>query len=415
MTCSGGDSAQGADESQRRELELPEFAPDTVARLEEVLPTAATAANPLDYTAMIWGDREALAELVRIVGEDPSIDEVLVFYDEPHGMTGAPAESWGAVRDGIMMGAHRSPVPTLVSSTLPELLADASAWRFIEAGIPAIAGLRTGIRAAESIAEPAPAAERAQRLRSIASAAASVPQHARGDGEWLSEHATKAILRDHGIAVVDGRLVCNVDDAVRALDELGGRIVLKLNAALVQHKTELGGVELAIDTPERARSAYQRLAALASDYGDDAGVLAERMASGSVELIVAAHTDGVVPAVIIGLGGIWTEILDDVVVIPLPADAERVQQGLRSLRGAALLTGARGRGPADIAAVASLASALGELLLAEPLEVVECNPVFVGSAGEGALAVDATARRRASVGPADAAIDAQLSAAREVS
>lgn len=344
---------------------------------------------------MIWGEREALAELVRIVGEDPSIDEVLVFYDEPQGMTGAPADSWGEVRDGIIDGAHRSPVPTLVSSTLPELLDDASAWRFIQAGIPAAAGLRTGVRCAVAMAEAAPSAWRAARLRAISGAAAAIPRPTRGDGVWLSEHAAKELLRGHGVAVVEGRLVADSDDAVAALSELGGRIVMKLSAALVQHKTELGAVELGIDTPELARAAFARLAVLAGDYGDDARVLAERMAPATFELLVAAHTDGIVPAVVIGLGGIWTEVLDDVVVVPLPADPERVARGLRSLRGAALLTGARGREPADIAAVAALASAVGEILLEHQLDVLECNPVFVGSAGEGAIAVDATARRRA--------------------
>ncbi|MGZ4299649.1 MAG: CoA-binding protein, partial [Solirubrobacteraceae bacterium] len=98
MTCSGGDSAQGADEAQQLGLELPELSPQTQARLAELLPSAATVANPLDYTAMIWGDVQALGELVRALGEDPAIGQVLVFYDQPHGLTGAPAESWRAVR-----------------------------------------------------------------------------------------------------------------------------------------------------------------------------------------------------------------------------------------------------------------------------------------------------------------------------
>ncbi len=73
MTCSGGDSAQGADEAQQLGIELPELAPQTVRRLQELLPGAATAANPLDYTAILWGDRGALAELVRTLGKDPGV------------------------------------------------------------------------------------------------------------------------------------------------------------------------------------------------------------------------------------------------------------------------------------------------------------------------------------------------------
>ncbi|MGH2916813.1 MAG: CoA-binding protein, partial [Solirubrobacteraceae bacterium] len=148
MTCSGGDSAQGADEAARLGLALPSLAAATRARLAELLPFAATVANPLDYTAMIWGEEEALAELVRALGEDPEIGQVLVFYDQPAGLTGAAEESWAAVRRAIVLGAARSPAMTVVSSTLPELLDDGAAAELHGAGVPAAAGLRTGLRCA---------------------------------------------------------------------------------------------------------------------------------------------------------------------------------------------------------------------------------------------------------------------------
>jgi len=411
MTCSGGDSAQGADETHSSALALPRLHPHTTDRLADLLPSAATAANPLDYTAMIWGDREALAELVNAVGEDPSIDQVLVFYDEPHGMIGASKESWGAVRDGIIEGARRSPVPTIVSSTLPELLDDASAWRFIEAGIPAVAGLRTGVLCAAALAAAPPSGEHARRLRSISAAARALSGHSPDDGadltpdddadetreiaRWLSEHDSKELLRGAGIPVVDGRTVQDADDALAAFGQLGPRIAMKLSAPSVQHKSDLGGVLLGLDSPQAVRDAYSRLSAIALEYGEGAAVLAERMAPAGFELLVAAHTDGIVPAVVVGLGGIWTEILDDVAVVPLPADADRVENALRSLRGASLLTGGRGREPVDIAAVAKLAADAGRLLLERRLALVECNPVFVRARGEGAVAVDASIRLRA--------------------
>ena len=100
MTCSGGDSAQGADAAEALGIDLPELSEKTCARLAELLPPAATVGNPLDYTAMIWGDSARLGELVEIVGEDPAIDQVLVFYDQPAGLEGAVEASWRAVREG---------------------------------------------------------------------------------------------------------------------------------------------------------------------------------------------------------------------------------------------------------------------------------------------------------------------------
>ena len=94
MTCSGGDSAQGADEAERLGLDLPALAGSTLTRLEAVLPSAATAANPLDYTAMLWGEPEPLGELVRILGDDPGVGQVLVFYDQPAGLA-APSRRRG--------------------------------------------------------------------------------------------------------------------------------------------------------------------------------------------------------------------------------------------------------------------------------------------------------------------------------
>ena len=136
MTCSGGDSAQGADEADRHGLLLPVFAQGTRDRLGKLLPPAATVGNPLDYTAMIWGDSEALSELVVAVSEDPEIGQVLVFYDQPAELTDAVESSWRAVREGIIAGGQRGPAPTMVCATLPELLDDEAAWGFSACGHP---------------------------------------------------------------------------------------------------------------------------------------------------------------------------------------------------------------------------------------------------------------------------------------
>jgi acyl-CoA synthetase (NDP forming) len=388
MTCSGGDSAQGADEAAQLGLELPALAPRTQARLAELLPSAATVANPLDYTAMIWGDVQALGELVRALGDDPGVGQVLVFYDQPHGMTGAPAESWRAVREGVMLGATLTDVPVMVSSTLPELLDDAAAAEFAAAGVPAAAGLRTGLRCAAAGLEAGAAAD-GERLRAIARAAHGSGAN-RPAGGWLPEHEAKELLRGAGVAVPCGLVVDGEDEAVAAWRELDGPVALKLSAARVQHKTELGAVALGLDSEHGVRHGHRRMVALADAH--DGVVLVERMAPAGVELIVAAHTDGVVPALIIGLGGIWTELLGDVAVIPLPADAARIERAMGTLRGAPLLLGARGRDGVDVPAAARLAERVGALLLDRGLTTVECNPVLVGEPRAGAVAVDAAIR-----------------------
>lgn len=382
LTCSGGDSALAADECEHMRLALPALGEDTTLRLRELLPDAATIGNPLDYTALIWGEANTLRDLIATVGEDAAVDGALVFYDQPAGIEGAVEESWSAVREGIHAGAQLSPVPTMVASTLPELLDDAAAARFIEAGIPAISGLRTGLVCAAALRRGAgdPA-----RLREIA-AVAGRPRSKANGRPALSEHEAKQLLRNAGVPVVEGRVAVSEDDAARALDELGAPLALKLSAPSLLHKSELGALVLDLASADDVRAAHRRLSELAID---GAAVLVERMAVPGVELLVAARRDGVVPCLVVGLGGIWTELHEDAAVVALPASAERVEAALRSLRGAPLLTGGRGRTPLDIAAAARLAAGVGELLLEADLSLIELNPVFVHE--QGAVAVDAVA------------------------
>jgi acetyl-CoA synthetase len=384
LTCSGGDSALAADECERIGLRLPAFEAATGARLRELLPLAATVGNPLDYTALIWGEVETLRDIVVAAGSDPGIDQLLVLYDQPVGIEGAPGESWSNVREGIHAGAAASPVPVALASTLPELLDDEAAARFAAAGIPPVAGLRTGLTCVAALRQPP---GDAVRLREIGAAAA---RRAAGSGDgWLAEHEAKQLLRAARLPVVEGRLVEDEDDAVAALAELGGAVALKLSAPGLLHKSELGGLALNLDSEPDVRAAHRRLAALEIE---GASVLAERMSAPGVELLVSARTDGVVPALVVGMGGLWTEAYDDVAIVPLPAEPERVEAALRGLRGAGLLTGARGRAAVNLAAVAELAAGVGALLLEGDLELIELNPVLVHA--NGPIAVDAIAQRR---------------------
>jgi acetyl-CoA synthetase len=392
VTCSGADCAVGGDEAERVGVELPPLGAATVARLRELLPSAATVANPLDYTALVWGDTATLRDTIATVGADAAIDQVLVLYDQPADVDGWSAQSWSDVREGIVQGAAESAAPVLVAATLPELLDDASAADFGARGIPAACGLREGLLCARALQPgPAPAAI-ARRMRAIGHAAsgAGVSVGANGGGRWLAEHEAKALLRGAGVAVVPGRAAADEDDAVAAAGELGWPVALKRSVAGLRHKTEAGALALGVADEHTLRREYRRLA----DGGGGGVVLVESMAAGAVELLVAARRDAVVPALVIGLGGTWAELFDDAAVVPLPASAERVAEAIRALRGAPLLCGGRGRPELDVAAAARIAAAAGAALLSRGLELVELNPVLVGR--HGALALDAVARESGS-------------------
>ena len=169
LTCSGGDSGVAADTAGRLGLRLPVLRPETQAELTALLPRAATVANPLDYTALVWGERERIAGLVRAVGSDPGIDQLLLFYDEPRDLEPSLREGWDAVRHGLADGAAGIGAAAIVASTLPELLPDSVAEDFLARGVPAVAGLRTALACAAALQRPPGDPE---RMREIAAAAA---------------------------------------------------------------------------------------------------------------------------------------------------------------------------------------------------------------------------------------------------
>ena len=383
VTCSGGDAATGADVATALGIDLPPLHPDTVSALEGLVPAAATIGNPLDYTALIWGDVELIANIVATTGDDPGLGQVVAYYDQPQDMDPASADEWERTLDGIALGAQRSTAGVVVASTLPDTLPEPDVLRLLDQGVPAVWGLRTGLVVADALRRPA---GDPRRLAQIATAADGRTQ----PGRWLAEHEAKSLLQAHGIPVPDGRVVIDVDDAVSVADGIGYPVAAKLSAPDLQHKSDIGALALGLSDAAAVRDAYSRLRRVPGHERDD--VLVEAMAQPGVELLVAAHRDGVVPALVVALGGIWVEVVSDAAVVPLPAAPERVERALRGLRTAAVLTGGRGGVAVDLAAVSHLAAAVGDLLIRERLALVELNPVI--ATADGAVAADAVVRRQ---------------------
>jgi acetate---CoA ligase (ADP-forming) len=389
LTCSGGDSGVAADEAQRVGASLPELAPATRDRLAELLPEAATIGNPLDYTALIWGQTDLLREIVATVGDDPGIDQLLMLYDHPHGLAAGSAASWAAVRAGLIAGASETRAASLVASTLPDLIDEEASRELTARGVPAIAGLRTALACAQAVRMPRGDAARLRAIAATAEAARAGSGVSAADG-WLDEVDAKRVLAEGGVAVPDGGVADDASESVRLAQELGGPVALKLSSPAIQHKSDSGGLALGLQSDSEVREAHARL--LDSAATPDARVLVERMVKPGAEVLVGARADAMVPALAVGLGGIWTEVLDDVAIVPLPADPGRVEEAIRSLRGAALLTGGRGREPLDVGALAATAARVGELLLEHRLALLELNPVVVHA--KGCVALDALGRLR---------------------
>ncbi len=413
LTCSGGDSGVAADLAEARGLELPELAAPTRERLAAVLPSAATVANPLDYTSMLWDDHAALEEIAAAVSSDPAIDQLLLLFDQPRGLDPEIAADWERVKRALLAGAARGDAATILGSTLPELLDPEGSGELAAAGVASAAGLGAAIACAAALRTP-PADPK--RLREIAAATESGrdgapagnggvagseagadrgrPGSGAGRGPAsglegrLGEAEAKQMLAAAGLGVPEGAVAVDIAGAVDAAREIGLPVALKLSSPSLLHKTEAGALALDLRDEDEVREAAARLLALPE--AADATLLVERMAGEGIELIFAVRRDGVVPALLVGTGGIWAEALDDVAIVPLPASPARVERALRGLRAAPLLTGARGRPAVDLAAAARFGSRLGELALEHDLDLLEVNPALASP--RGCVALDAVAR-----------------------
>lgn len=390
LTCSGGDSGIAADLAERIGLDLPALSPDTMKRLGGLLPEEATPGNPLDYTSILWTETGILSEIVATVGADPMVDQLLLFHDHPAGLRPEHEEEWGEVRRALAEGAVRSGTGAIFASTLPDLISEDGMTELAEIGIPVVGGIPAALAAALASRRPPGDPE---FLREIARVAASTPgkQALKGEaGRWLSEAASKSLLFERGLPIPLGGTGADFDECLAIAERLGFPVALKLSGPGIQHKSDIGAMRLGLENALELEQSCADLLSLPQAEG--AELLVEVMSPPGVELIVSARGDGVVPALVIGLGGVWTELLQDVVVLPLPAGRDRIIEAIRGLRGATLLTGGRGEEPVDLEAVAGLAEATGRLLIEENLSLIELNPVI--SRPDGCVAADAVARSK---------------------
>lgn len=212
-----------------------------------------------------------------------------------------------------------------------------------------------------------------------------------GERDLLLPEALEA-LAHYGIATAAGVMAASSAEAQAAAERLGYPVAIKIVAEQVSHKSDLGGVQLNLCNGVAVAEAYTTMLSLLEQALPGArprGVLVQPMVSGGVELIVGGRQDRQFgPLVLVGLGGIFTELLRDVVVRVAPITAREALEMIEQLRGAEILHGARGRPGADIAAVVETVMRAAQLLHDCPdIQELDINPlkVFAGNAGVCAL------------------------------
>ncbi|HEY1573718.1 MAG TPA: acetate--CoA ligase family protein [Pseudonocardiaceae bacterium] len=371
VTPSGGASEIIADRAEQEGLVLPEFAPHTVAALAEILPDFATVQNPLDVTGYVVVDRSILPRALRVVADDPGIDEVMLLSDLPRYEPPLPAESLAYFRAAASIIQH-SPRPVVVVSNVLTDISEFGRTVQREAGYPYVmGGIEHGMTAIG-------AAVRWAEHRTGEPAPEPVPVRLRDkpSGTW-AEHRAAGFLAEHGVPVVPAHLVTDADAAVAAAREFGYPVVLKAAADDLAHKSDIGGVRLGLVGDDAVREAFTEVIAL---LGEGGAALVQPQRSGGIELLVGVVRDPVWGLVLaVGLGGVWVEVLRDTAQRLVPVSDAEVTSALAELRGAAVLRGARGGRPADLVAVAAVITRIAGLAasLGDGLESLEVNPLLV--------------------------------------
>jgi acetate---CoA ligase (ADP-forming) len=210
-----------------------------------------------------------------------------------------------------------------------------------------------------------------------------------------SEAEAKRLLASAGITSAPEQACASADEAVAAAEVFGFPVVMKILSPDILHKSEIGGVLLNVADDAAVRDGYDLLLARARRAAPDArleGVLVAKQLQGGVECILGIHRDPVFgPIAMFGLGGIFVEVMKDVVFRRCPFGADVAEAMIRSIKGAPLLLGARGRPPVDIHALAQMLARLSAFAVAAGprLQSIDLNPVFAMPEGHGAFAADA--------------------------
>jgi acyl-CoA synthetase (NDP forming) len=380
MTMSGGAGVLMADAAEEGGLDLTPLSAEAQKSVIEWVPFAA-ARNPVDVTAQVLNDPSILDKAFDLLFGREKFPAMVAFFT-----TWASSPQMAEpLYKAVSAAAARYPDRYFALSAIasPEMQR-----RYEEAGVGVF---EDPWRAVESIAAAVRAAE---RLRTSPLPVPPVPQILPPlPNRAIAEHEAKQILAAAGIPVLQERLVTSKAEAAAAA-ELGEHLVLKIVSPEITHKTEVGGVMLNVPAGELGE-AYERLVARVRARASGAtieGVLVSPMLRGGVEMILGVQDDPVFgPVVMLGLGGIFVEVLRDVTFRIAPFGVEEAHRMIAELRGAAMLHGARGQPPCDVDALAAALSRLSLFAAAQRgrFTSIDINPLLVRPKGEGAAALDA--------------------------
>ena len=366
---SGGMKGLICDHCDELKTNLAQLSEKTKEAVRPLIPAELAVENPLECGVAGFGDEAGFINIVKLHAEDPGVDLLAIHGELPRGQQ----RSAGLFKS--VTEATDKPVLAFARSTYS--CTDESRAFQEEASLPFLQAIKPTLRALAGLGLYGECKQ------------AGVPKlaAATGNAADLSGENLNALLQRHGIGLPKQAMAGTAADAAIKAKEIGFPVAVKLIAAEVVHKTESGAVVLGLKSAEEVQAEGQKLLTKTLGRGH---LLIQEMVQGT-EVLIGARTDPQYgPFLMVGLGGIFVEVLKDVAIRLLPIDAREAGDMLKELRGYQVLEGVRGQKPRDIDGLVRAMVGLSEIFAAHrnDLSDMEINPIMVRAKGQGVAAVD---------------------------
>ncbi len=384
LSTSGGAAVICADKAEAYGVGLPAIAPKTDQALREVVPDFGSVGNPSDLTAEVLKTSETFGFCLDAFLTDPGFSALVL------PMIFAHASSSGARAPAIVEAAARSDHPLAVVWMNEWYQGPGS--ELLDAD-PRVCVFRSADRCFAALRAWFDWHKRVEPVSAARCSDPSAEQAARkiiagkSPGAALSETDSKRVLACYGIATPKEIVARDAEGAAMAVSQIAGPTAIKIVSPDILHKTEAGGVQLGVSTPEQARRAAEQILTSCLRYAPRAridGISVQQMVPQGVEIVLGVKNDlQFGPLVAVGLGGIMVELIADTAVRLAPIGEPAARAMLASLKGHALLTGFRGKPGVDIDRLVDTISRLSELAhdLRDVIDQIDVNPVIASTSG----------------------------------
>ena len=388
ITISGGDCTLLSDIADQEGIAVPDLSPATQQVLVESLDKLTLLGNPLDVEDLQRINPEAFDRCLEKFFQEPAIDMLGVRLNLPETITSSAEKLYTQISNLSKRNDKRVFILTRASEP------PAAVWydKLNSLGLTFTGDYRKSLRAMSRL-------RKNERDRAIGRFApvtrfGARPGRARLERGILSYDATEKLLQAYGIPLVPSIMAQSASGSINAADKLGYPCVLKVASVDIPHKTELGALRLGLESREAVQKAYGEMLANVRAKKPNAnieGVLVQKQLKGVECLLGISRDDQIGPTLVMGLGGMFVEILADVVIRIPPITAAEARHALDGLKGAKIFSGVRGAPAADMDAFVDLAARLSWLAYDYRDEIAELdlNPIVILPKSEGACAVDA--------------------------